>query len=60
MRLSHVEFSVATCQNVQSSMVSGAAVVGGSTVYAIAELRKDRIARARVDEGFMVKLFQDR
>jgi hypothetical protein len=50
--LSQVSVSVATCQYVQSSMVSGAAGLGGSTRYAAP--RSGSTARPRVNEGSMV------
>jgi hypothetical protein len=54
--LAQVSVSVATCQYVQSTMVSGAAVLGGSTKYAAP--RSGSTARPRVNEGIMVQVFQ--
>lgn len=54
--LAQVSASVATCQYVQSSMVSGAAVLGGSTRYAAP--RSGSTAKARVNERIMVQVFK--
>jgi hypothetical protein len=54
--LAQVSVSLATCQYVQSSMVSGAAVVSGSTENAA--LRSGSAARPRMIEGIIVQVFE--
>jgi hypothetical protein len=55
--LVQVSVDEATCQYVQSSMVSGAAVVGGSTSY-WAATRAGTTARPRANEKIMMEVFR--
>lgn len=52
--LAQVSLDVAICQFVQSWMVSGAAVVGGSTIY-WAAMRLASTVRPRANENIMMK-----
>lgn len=52
--LTQVSFSEATCQYVQSVMVSGAAVVSGSMRYA--KPKHESMVIVRASENFMVNV----
>ena len=54
--MAQVSVGAATCQYEQSEMVSGAAVLGGSTRYAA--LRSGSAAKTNVIEGIIVNVFQ--
>jgi hypothetical protein len=54
--LAQVSVSAAICQYVQSTIVSGDAVLGGSTKYAAP--RQGRMARPRASGDIMVQVFE--